>query len=181
MPQAPDLAFCEMCGADLMIHPPAAAPSLPTSPVLPAASAVAAPVLTVPAPAPTGPRRPGVDRAMRTRLVVVSEPASAIPDFEAPCTISLGRVDAARQFEADVNFDRILVGSGRASALGVGREHAYIVGGPDGDWQIEHGGSTNSVWVNDRIRLRVNGDSARLEDGAQVRLGNLELRFELLP
>jgi hypothetical protein len=117
---------------------------------------------------------------MRTRLVIVSEPAVTIPDFEAPCTVSLGRVDAARQFEADVNFDRVLAGNGRASALGVGREHAYIVGGPDGVWQIEHGGSTNSVWVNDRIRLRANGDSARLEHGTRVRLGNLELRFELL-
>ena len=110
----------------------------------------------------------------------MSEPGATIADLEAPCQMSLGRSDAARQFQADINFDSLLAGGGRAAELGVSREHAYIEGREDGSWQIEHGGSSNSVWVNEQTRLRTNGESARLENGARIRLGNLELRFEML-
>jgi hypothetical protein len=204
-PQDPNLKFCEMCGADLVAAPvpvsvgAMAPPPVPIPPSPP-------PVAPMPVTPPTPPRvpvpvsaasAPGVmpasvppltqepkthqrTHAMRARLLVMSEPAATIADLEAPCQMSLGRSDAARQFQADINFDSLLAGGGRAAELGVSREHAYIEGREDGSWQIEHGGSSNSVWVNEQTRLRTNGESVRLENGARIRLGNLELRFEML-
>lgn len=169
-PTAPEPAAAPPSEAAAQVPPvpfPVTMPPLSADAVPPPVPPAPAPVASTPPPAATPAPTPAAPVAAHPRLVVQKSGTSF--DLAGKASVVVGREDAPSNSFPDIDLTPYGAEEG-----GVSRLHARLSQSGD-QWTIEDLESTNFTFVNGK-RIQPKNPTP-LNDGAEIRLGRVALRF----
>lgn len=155
-PNAESDKFCESCGYDMTLGPPAASPEgTPTPEQTPVPATWQAVVVA--------------DRDYYDRVEVGDIPFPAVyPDRVFALSAAravIGKRSVSRGINPEIDL------SGSPEDPGVSRMHAVLVGGPDGGWSLIDPGSSNGTFLNESTDPIPNNKEVPVGDGDRIHMG----------